>query len=101
MDPIIASINPFPNDVRIAFQAYIQEPSYINRERIEYSKWRQLHIFLNDPTLKPTTPAESRLRHCAQMEFQLINNKLYRRPDSKFPNPRYVIVVTYLSLRSR
>jgi hypothetical protein len=30
----IESINPFPNDVRLAFQAYIQDPSHINRERI-------------------------------------------------------------------
>ena len=91
MDPIIASINPFPNDVRTAFQVYIQDPSYINRERIKYSNWRQLHFFLNDPTLKLATQAESRLRYRAQLEFELINNKLYRRPDSKFPNPRYVV----------
>jgi hypothetical protein len=30
MDPIIASISPFFNDVRIAFQAYIQGIGYIN-----------------------------------------------------------------------
>ena len=63
MDPIIASINPFPHDVRTAFQAYIQDPSYINRERIEYSKWRQLHFYLNDPTMKLNTQEELSLRH--------------------------------------
>lgn len=91
MEPIIASINPFPNVVRTAFQAYIQGIGYINRERIEYSKWRQLHFFLDDPTLKPATQADSRLRYWAQLHFELINKKLYRRPDSKFPNPRYVV----------
>src|SRR5690242_17083989 len=40
MDNSIASINPFPNDVRIAFQSYIQGPNYVNRERIPYAKWR-------------------------------------------------------------
>ena len=48
----IESINPFPNDVRTAYQAYIQSPQYSNRDRIEYSKWRQLHFFINNPTLK-------------------------------------------------
>jgi hypothetical protein len=84
MDPIIALINPFPNDVRNAFQAYIKPPGYVNRERIEYSKWRQLHFYLDDFTLKLATQAELRLKHCAQMEFELIHNKLYRKPDFKF-----------------
>jgi hypothetical protein len=61
----VASINPFPNDVRIAFQNYIQEPTYVNRERIEYSKWQQLHFFLDTPDLKPEGQAESRLKHRA------------------------------------
>lgn len=29
----IASINPFPNDVRIAFQTYIQIPQYSKRNK--------------------------------------------------------------------
>jgi hypothetical protein len=55
--PIIASINPFPNDVRIAFQAYIQDPKYINRERIPYEKWHRIHRHLDNPTLKPENAA--------------------------------------------
>ncbi|KFY96373.1 hypothetical protein V500_02472, partial [Pseudogymnoascus sp. VKM F-4518 (FW-2643)] len=89
--PTIASINPFPNDVRIAFQAYTQDPKYINRERIPYEKWHRIHVHLDNPTLKPENPVDSRLKHRAHTEFQLINNKLYRRPDSKFPNPRYTV----------
>jgi Integrase zinc binding domain len=88
---IIASINPFPNDTRIAFQSFIQGPGYINRERIDYAKWRQLHIFLDEPNLKPQNQAESRLKHRAYAEFELINKKLYRKADAKFPNPRYVV----------
>ena len=39
MAATISSINPFPNDVRNAFRAYVQGAQYINRERIEYRKW--------------------------------------------------------------
>ena len=88
---VIASVNPFPNDIRNAFQSFIQSPNYINRERIAYAKWRQLHLFLDDPDLKPQSQTESRLRHRAYTEFELIHKKLYRKADSKFPNPRYVV----------
>ena len=32
-----------------------------------------------------------RLKHCAHMEFQLVNNRLVRRPDFKFLNLRYTV----------
>jgi hypothetical protein len=63
MAAIIATIVPFPSDVHIAFQAYIQSPEYVNRERIPYSKWRQMHIFLDNPALKPENPTDSNLKH--------------------------------------
>jgi len=91
MAATISSINPFPNDVRNAFQAYIQGSQYINRERIEYSKWNRLHVFLDDPTLKPKTPSESRLKHRAITEFELTHNKLYRQPDNRHLVSRYVV----------
>ena len=91
MEPSTALINPFPNDVRSAFKAYIESPTYTNRERIEYTKWRQLHILLDNPDRKPRNPAESRLKHRAFSEFELINNRLHRKPDSKHPEPRYVV----------
>jgi hypothetical protein len=50
-----------------------------------------MHIHLDNPHLKPDNPTDSRLKHRAHTEFQLINNKLYRKPDSKFLNPRYTI----------
>lgn len=84
---VIASINPFPNDVRIAFQEFIQEPNYVNRERIEYSKWQRLHVFLAEPDLKPKNATDSRLRYRAYAEFELINNKLYRQSDQRFKKP--------------
>lgn len=28
MEPAVALVNPFPNDVRYAFQSYIQSPAY-------------------------------------------------------------------------
>jgi hypothetical protein len=42
----IASINPFPNDVRTAFEAYISNPTYYNREQLPYTKWHQMHTIL-------------------------------------------------------
>ena len=91
MEATTAAINPFPNDVRSAFEAYVQSPTYANRERIEYSKWRELHILLDNPHNKPRNQTESRLKHRAHTEFELINNKLYRKPDIKHPQPRYVV----------
>ena len=88
---VIASINPFPNDVRIAFQSYIQSPDYINRERVPYEKWNRMHIHLDTPDLKPDNVTNSRLKYRAYTEFQLVNNKLFRRPDSKFLNMRYTV----------
>src|SRR5258708_7579371 len=58
---------------------------------IEDSKWHQLQVFLGNPTLKPATPTKSRLKHRAITEFELINNKLYRRSDNRFPTARCVV----------
>ncbi|KIN08866.1 hypothetical protein OIDMADRAFT_48707 [Oidiodendron maius Zn] len=88
---VIASINPFPNDVRIAFQSYVQGPGYINRERVPYEKWNRIHVHLDTPDLKPDNATDSRLKYRAHTEFQLVNNKLFRRPDSMFLNLRYTV----------
>jgi hypothetical protein len=53
----IASINPFPNDVRIAFDEYINSTNYINWERIEFNTWHQLHVYIEYPNLKTATQA--------------------------------------------
>jgi hypothetical protein len=91
-DPTIAQINPFPQDVRTAFQAYIHSFTYSNSERIDYSKYRQLLLYLQNPSMKPTNPIESRLKHRAQTEFMLLHNKLYYKPTARFQNPRCVIL---------
>jgi len=91
MANIVASINPFPNDVRVIFQEYLQSDKYTNRESIPYKKWNQMHVFLHDPTLKPEDPTESNLKHRALTEFQLVRNRLYRLPDKAHTEPRYVV----------
>jgi hypothetical protein len=91
MELLTTLVNPFPNEVRNAFEAYIHSPIYTNRERIEYIKWQYLHILLDNPDKKPENQTESRLKHRALTEFQLINNKLYRLSDSRFPELRYVV----------
>jgi hypothetical protein len=90
----IAAINPFPNDVRAAFDSYIKSPQYSkrNRERIPYAKWCQMRIFLTNPTLKPQNPTESNLRHRALTDFHLIDEKLYQNYDTAHKEPRYVVL---------
>ena len=53
-------IDPFPREVRDAFYAFIQAPSYVNWERIPYSKW----VWMSD--LKPEKAADSNLKHQAK-----------------------------------
>ena len=71
-------------------QDYIHQPQYSNRALIPYANWRQIHIFLDTPDQKPENPTESNLKHRAFIEFELINNRLYRQSDKRYPDPRYV-----------
>ena len=50
-----------------------------------------MHCFINDPTLKAEGPSDANLKHRALADFQLVNNKLYKNPDSKFLEPRLVV----------
>jgi hypothetical protein len=89
----IASINPFPNDVRTAFEAYISSPTYSNREQLSYKKWDDIRTILQNPTaFKPTDQESMNLKHRAQFDFELINNKLYKQKDIQYRNPRYVVL---------
>lgn len=73
-----SSINLFLNDVRNAFQVDIRDSRYMNRACIEYRKLNQLHVFVYNPTLKPTPPSKLRLiKHRAHTWFELTDNKLY------------------------
>ena len=88
----ITTINPFLNDVRTAFKTFIHTANYRNRERILYKRWRQMHFFIDDPTLKPKDNEEANLKHRALIKFQLIHNKLYRNADATYAQPRYVVL---------
>jgi hypothetical protein len=48
-------------------------------------------VFLDDPTLKPKTLFESRLKHQAITEFELTYNKLYQQPDNRHLVSRYIV----------
>jgi hypothetical protein len=50
-----------------------------------------LHIYLDNPTIATPTQAEKRLKHRAYTEFELIQNKLYRKPDQLHSDLRYVV----------
>jgi hypothetical protein len=49
----IALINPFPNNVQSAFEAYISSDTYHNREQLSYEKWSSMCNILNNPAQKP------------------------------------------------
>ncbi|CEJ93248.1 hypothetical protein VHEMI08853 [[Torrubiella] hemipterigena] len=83
--------NPLPNDVRKAFDEFIHGSEFNNRERIEYSKWVRLHVHLDKSNLVPEPGKDSRLRYRAYEDFEFISKRLYRQPDQRFPNPRYVV----------
>jgi hypothetical protein len=50
-----------------------------------------MHIFLDTPDQKPENSTESNPKHRALIEFELINNRLYRQSDKRYPDPRYVV----------
>jgi hypothetical protein len=50
-----------------------------------------MHVHLDTPDLKPDNATDSRLKYRAHTEFQLVNNKLFRRPDSKLRNLQYTV----------
>lgn len=86
----IGSINPFPSDVQRAFKAYISSDTYYNRERISYEKLHRMRIILNNPLLKPEDRDGFNLKHRTQLNYELINDKLYRQKDTKNQIPRYL-----------
>lgn len=62
----IASINPFPNDVRTAFEAYISNTTYYNREQLSPTKWDCIRTILHNLTAFKLTDKESmNLKHHA------------------------------------
>ena len=51
-----------------------------------------MYIFLDNPQLKPENQIDSRLKSRTLSEFELIANKLYRRPTTLYPDlPRLVV----------
>ncbi len=76
MDNTTTSINPFPNDVRTAFQAYIQSQSEDgsqtrNWEQITPIKQQRIFTFLNSLHIKAIDAINARLKHRALTEFYI------------------------------
>ena len=88
----IGSINPFPSDVRRAFEAFISSDTYHNHEQLSYERWQRIHIILSNPSLKPEDREGFNLKHRMQLHYKLINDKLYRQRDSKHQSPRYIVL---------
>jgi hypothetical protein len=75
----ITLINPFPYDVRTAFEAYTSSPTYYNREQFSHEKWSQIRTILEDLTAFTLHNKESiNLKHHTLSSFKLVNNKLYK-----------------------
>jgi hypothetical protein len=88
----IALINPFPNDVRTAFETYISSSTYYNREQLSHAKWSQMRTILqNITTYTPSNQESSNLKHRTQSQFELINENLYKKSDIRHLQPRYVV----------
>jgi hypothetical protein len=83
----IAIINPFPHDVRTAFQDYISSSTYYNREQLSHEKWSQIHTILQNPaTFIPYNRETANLKQHTLSDFKLINNKLYKQSDKRSSN---------------
>jgi hypothetical protein len=48
----------------------------------------QNYNIIATPDLKPDSAMDYKLKHHAHTEFQLVNNRLFRRSDSRFSNLR-------------
>jgi hypothetical protein len=64
---------------------------YSNREQLPYQKWHRLHVFLDNPTLKAEDRSDANLKHRALADFELIHNKLYKKPDKRHSKSRYFV----------
>jgi len=86
-------INPFPPSIREKFFDMITAEGYKCKERVHPEKIRQYILFLDDPNKKPErgNQAESKLRYDAFKFYELRDNKLYRKPEGKYPEPRLVV----------
>jgi hypothetical protein len=87
----IGSISQFPSDVQRAFEAYISSDTYYNRKQISHEMQHRMRIIIKNPLLKPEDRDGFNLKHRTQLNYELINDKLYRQKDSKHQIPRYVV----------
>lgn len=88
----IASINPFPHDVRTAFEAYINSTTYHNRELFSDEKQSCMRTILEDiAAYIPLNKEAVNLKHCTILNFTLVHNELHRKSDARHPTSRYVV----------
>lgn len=85
--------NPFPYAVKEAFFDMITADDYRCKERVHPDKIRRYLNYLDDPSLKPRKghPEDSKLRFDAFKFFEIIEGKLYRKPEGKYTESREVV----------
>jgi hypothetical protein len=84
-------IAPFPAEVKKASNDLIYDPSHQCWERLPILLWERYHVFLSDPYLKPDNATDSNHKNRALHSYELIDNCLYRKPDAKHLEPRFVV----------
>lgn len=88
----ITSINPFPYDVRTAFEAYSNSTTYYNREQFSLEQLHHMHQILEDPSAYISqNKGAVNLKTRTQFSFILLDHKLYRKSDARHLQPRYVV----------
>jgi hypothetical protein len=76
----------FPQDVRDAFIDMIQAHGYNAKGRLNPLKWSRIQVFCAFPSLKPNDAIDSNIKQVAK-GYELINNRLHRRPHGNFEEP--------------
>jgi hypothetical protein len=76
MSDNLSPTDPFPPHVKEAVLSHITTTGYVHRERLTYAKYIRIQVFLDDPTLKPTSQVDSKTKHDALKLFELSANKV-------------------------
>ena len=87
----IEPVEPFPIEIRTAFNKMIDDILYTNRERIERYQINRIAMFLLNPAQKSHSSADANLRQRALHSYQLINGEVFRKLDLQYTQPRMVL----------
>jgi hypothetical protein len=79
----------FPQEVYNGFMDMFQDDKYVCKERLQPHKWSRIQVFLAFPNTETTCPKDANIKQQAK-SYEIINNKLYRKPEGNYES-RYSI----------